>query len=277
MGTVTLLVALALGQADEIRWQPGPFVADLGPAANLPVPPAYEFSDGDGARAWAKANGNPQSAELVGVVRRTGENWFVEFRYDGLGHIPDDTVPKWDDENLLHGINLKTWQFDRDTDMLRVAAWEARPRYDAKTRRVTWAVKDVSQFPGTHNYVAKRLLRTGVLTATLVVDASHAGTAYGEFQTLQTGIEPKPGQRYEDFRPGDPVLKDGLTLLVGGENELAAEELAKARQRRSDMQVVNYVLGGVVVLLLGGFVFFRILFKNVTVLFRRPTAGDRPA
>ncbi len=233
-GFLLLAVALSLvagpayAQSSEgsgIEWQEGPGTGQLGDIAKIRIPEGFRFAGRDGVRRFMELTQNPVSGEELGVmVSPSGPDeqaWFVIFEFNPIGYVKDDEKGKLDADAILK--SLKTGN-ERGNDERRkrgwatldLVGWSTPPRYDPITNNLTWAIRASSQGSEVINHSVRLLGRKGVMDADLVLGPAQVGTAVPGFDTLLTGFEFVPGNRYAEWTKGDKVAAYGLTALVAG-------------------------------------------------------------
>lgn len=215
---------------EEIKWQKGPSVGNLGDKAQVKVPDGYVFADADDTRVIMEANHNPTTGREIGFVAPDGENWFAVFEFDDVGYVKDDEKDSLDANALLDSIKEGTAagnqeRAKRGWPTMTIVGWETPPRYNDLTHNLEWAVRAQSEGEPVINHNTRLLGRGGVMEVTLVVDPELMAETMPKFKTMLAGFEYKQGHKYAEFRAGDRTAAYGLTgLIVGG----AAAGLAKS-------------------------------------------------
>ncbi len=207
----------------SVRWQDGPAEARLGSVATVKVPAGYRFTDGNGARAYMEALGNPPSPRMLGLMEPVAEKdqWLVEFSYEDTGYVKDDEKDAIDAGAILDSIKAGTAEANKErarmgAPALTIVGWETPPFYDTTTHRLSWAVRGQSEGQFVVNYNSRLLGRGGVMSANLIVDPKDLPATLPIYNQLLSGYAFVPGQTYAEFRSGDKVAQYGLTALVAG-------------------------------------------------------------
>jgi len=208
----------------------GPAKAQLEKVAQIDVPAGYIFIDGKGTRKLLESKGEPTSGQEVGLLVSTNEDWSVFFQYSDDGYVKDDEKDKLDADKLLASIkrgndaaNKKRVQAGNPP--LEVVGWEVRPKYDAATHNLEWAIRATSEGQPVLNYNTRLLGRKGVMEVVLVVDPEKLPETLPVFRNLLVGYSFNSGQTYAEYRPGDKVAKYGLAALVLGGAAVGAAKL----------------------------------------------------
>jgi len=207
---------------ENVKWQRGPSLADLGQTAQVHVPAGYVFAGGDDTRVIMEATQNPPSGRELGFVAPSGETWFAVFEFDPVGYVKDDEKYSLDADAMLESIKAGTEEGNRERakrgwPAMTITGWEYPPRYNEATHNLEWAIRGESEGATTINYNTRLLGREGVMEVTLVTDAETLSETLPKFKTMLAGFEYKQGQKYGEFRAGDKTAAYGLTgLIVGG-------------------------------------------------------------
>ena len=215
---------------EDVNFQKGPAVGDLGSTAQVRVPAGYVFAAGNGTRLLMEKMQNPTSGRELGFVAPAGESWFAVFEYDAVGYVKDDEKGSLDADALLDSIKAGTeagneQRRKRGWPELTIIGWETPPRYNEETHNLEWAVRAESEGEPVVNYNTRLLGRGGVMEVTLVTDPATLNETLPKFKTMLAGFDFVQGQKYAEFRPGDKMAAYGLTgLIVGG----GAAALAKS-------------------------------------------------
>jgi uncharacterized membrane-anchored protein len=207
---------------ENVKWQKGPSVGELGTAAQVQVPAGYVFAGGNDTRLIMEAIQNPTSGQELGFVAPSGESWFAVFEFDDVGYVRDDEKNTLDADALLESIKAGTEagnkeRLRRGWETMTIIGWEQPPRYNETSHNLEWAVRAESGGTPVVNYNTRLLGRGGVMEVTLVTDAATLGTDLPKFKTMLAGFDFNTGQKYGEFRQGDKMAQYGLTgLIVGG-------------------------------------------------------------
>jgi uncharacterized membrane-anchored protein len=242
LGVVCLSALLAMGQShkrrpapspspipiggsdglENVKWQQGPSLGDLGSTAQVHVPAGYVFAGAGDTRLIMEANHNPTSGRELGFVSPAGEDWFAVFEFDDVGYIRDDEKNSLDANALLESIKSATEagnkeRVSRGWPTMTIIGWEQPPSYNESTHNLEWAVRAESQGAPVINYNTRLLGRGGVMEVTLVTNPTTLATDLPKFKTMLAGFDFNQGQKYAEFRQGDKMAQYGLTgLIVGG-------------------------------------------------------------
>lgn len=209
----------------DIDWVDGPSVGQLGDIAQIKIPEGYRFAGREGVRRFMELTQNPVSGDELGVLVNAGgadaETWFVIFEFNPIGYVKDDEKGTLDADAILKSLKAGNERGNeerrkRGWSTLDLVGWSTPPRYDPVTNNLTWAIRAASEGHHVINHSVRLLGRKGVMDADLVLGPSQVGTAVPEFDTLLTGFEFLPGNRYAEWVQGDRVAAYGLTALVAG-------------------------------------------------------------
>lgn len=213
---------------DDIPWAKGPLAGSLGKEAQVAVPAGCVFAGKDGTRMFMELTQNPADGSEVGVVvcppvaDSTADPWFVVFSFDPSGYVKDEQRDDLDADAILASIRRGTEAANerrrkRGWGTLTVDGWVTRPHYDVDSHNLTWALSAVDE-TGSHtvNHSVRLLGRKGVMHADLVTSPEHLAALLPVFDTMISGFEYLPGNRYAEWRKGDKVASYGLTALVAG-------------------------------------------------------------
>lgn len=207
---------------EEVKWQKGPSVGELGDAAQVKVADGYVFANARDTRLIMEANHNPTTGRELGFVAADGENWFAVFEFSDVGYVKDDEKHSLDANALLDSIKDSTAagnqeRMKRGWPTMTVLGWETPPRYNELTHNLEWAIRAQSEGEPVINHNTRLLGRGGVMEVTLVVDPSLLAETMPKFQAMLDGFEYKKGHKYAEWRAGDKTAAYGLTgLIVGG-------------------------------------------------------------
>ena len=207
---------------EEIKWQKGPSVGDLGDTAQVKVPDGYVFADARDTRSIMEANHNPTTGREIGFVAADGENWFAVFEFSDVGYVKDDEKDSLDADALLSSIKDATAagnqeRMKRGWPTMTIVGWETPPRYNELSHNLEWAIRAQSEGEPVINHNTRLLGRGGVMEVTLVVDPSLLQETMPKFKAMLAGFDYKQGHKYAEFRAGDRTAAYGLTgLIVGG-------------------------------------------------------------
>jgi uncharacterized membrane-anchored protein len=207
---------------EDIKWQKGPSVGDLGDKAQVKVPDGYVFAGARDTRTIMEATQNPTSGKEIGFVAPDGENWYVVFEFDDVGYVKDDEKDSLDANALLESIKKATTadnqeRMRRGWPTLTLLGWETPPRYNDITHNLEWAIRLESEGQPAINHNTRLLGRGGVMEVTLVANPEVLAETMPKFKSMLQGFEYKQGHKYAEFRAGDKTAAYGLTgLIVAG-------------------------------------------------------------
>lgn len=213
-------------QFDDIPWEQGPVLGDLGSEAEVKVPGGCMFTKGDGVRMFMELTENTTSpAERAVVfcpdsVQQT--SWFVVFTWDESGYVKDDERDKLDADALLTTLRKGTAADNEERakhgyPALTLDGWAKPPFYDPETNNLTWGTLiSTSEGGGSVNHAVRLLGRGGVMNVDLIVGRDEYEGAQPAFNAMAGGFTYKGGHRYSEWRSGDKLAAYGLTALVAG-------------------------------------------------------------
>jgi len=240
---------------ENVRWQEGPSIGELGKIAKVEIPEGYIFADGNNTRLIMEAMHNPTSDKELGFIARADSDWFLVFEFVETGYIKDDEKNSLDADALLKSIKkaneaTNRKRSERGWAVLNVLGWEQPPLYNPTTHNLEWAVRGESRGEPIINWNTRLLGRRGVMRVTLVAGPELLSQALPYYQSLLSGFDYKRGNRYGEFRQGDKVAKYGLSALVaGGATAVAAKT-----------GILKYLWKGLVVAFLAVIAFFKKIF-----------------
>ena len=177
-----------------------------------------------------KAMGNTVDPHLVGVVfPGHDENWLMVVQFEKAGFIREDDARDWNVDELLKSVREGTERGNQQRHALglpeiEVTGWAEKPRYDAKTHRLVWAVAAHDRGPDSDkasaqgvNYNTYVLGRDGYFKFNLVTDLKDLATQQATADAVISSLSYVEGKRYSDFVPSsDPVADFSITALVAG-------------------------------------------------------------
>ena len=260
LGGLLLVAATApLAAQEDIEWIDGPTVGRLGNVAQIQIPEGYRFSGKRGAVRFLEITENVPSGRELGVlipnVEDDSQFWFVIFEFDPSGYVKDEDKDELNADKILATITkgndaANEVRRERGWTTLRIVGWEKPPFYDQSTNNLTWAIRgavDEGEDAGeTVNHSTRILGRRGTMNVDLVLDPSLVGAVVPEFESLLTGYEYLPGNRYSEWVAGDPVAAYGLTALVaGGAGALALKSGLLQKFGKAIVLAVLAVIGAI--------------------------------
>ena len=228
----------------SIQWQRGPTVGKIGTVAEVKVPAGYQFTEQQGAAAWAELNQNQPDPNQLGVLTPVGfHGWFLTFSYHDVGHIPNDEKGQLDAGAILATIRQGTeqgnaYRLSKGWPALTIVGWTRPPAYDEATHHLVWAVAARSNQKDSVNYNTRILGRTGVVSANLVVgtEGLERGLAADEEPPGRFPVHRRqPIRGMAIGRQARAVWPDGLDHRRGRDRR--REERAAGQSRRLDRQI----------------------------------------
>jgi uncharacterized membrane-anchored protein len=216
------------GSVRDLNWMKGPKKVSMFSVATLDLPEGYILLDPGEASKFMALTHNIGSGDQY-VVAPADFHWWSEIRYISEGHVKDDE--KIDSGAILNTITegTKAANVERRKNgwtTLSVVGWRLPPSYNTETKRLEWAIRgrDDSDNSETINFNTRVLGRTGVTSATLMVEPTEFDGGVSEFKNMIGTYAYTQGQRYYEFRSGDKIAEYGLTaLVVGGAAAVAAK------------------------------------------------------
>jgi len=210
------------GSYENVTWQKGPSVGQLGINAEVKIPDGYIFAGARDTRTLMEANKNPISNTELGFIARSDEDWFVVFEFDDVGYVKDDEKTSLDADALLKSIKEGTEESNKERvkrgwPTLKTLGWETPPRYNEITHNLEWATRAESEGFLVINHNTRLLGREGVMRVTLVTDPETLAATLPKFRQMLEGFQFKEGHDYAAFTSGDKTATYGLTgLIVAG-------------------------------------------------------------
>ncbi len=231
--------ALAAEQAAEppappkIEWTPGPAKVDVGAKAEVELPETLAFTGAADARKLLEAMGNPTDGSEMGIIvpKADDQEWFIIFEWQAVGYVKDEEKDKIDADALLKSIREGTEASNaertkRGMPALHVVGWAEPPRFDDRTKNLTWAILGRNEEGHESvNYNVRVLGREGVMSVTLVDEPKNLAKAKPAVEEVIGAFTYKSGSRYAEWVPGDKVAEYGLTALVAAGAGAAAVKL----------------------------------------------------
>jgi uncharacterized membrane-anchored protein len=279
--TLAMYPGPSLAQSDAIRSEFAAALRDaqtsqiLGPnevklldQAALQLPQDYSFVPVPAAARLLKAMGNTPDPHLVGVIfPGHQDNWMMAIQFEKSGHIKDDDARDWNVDDLLKRVSESTERGDIERRKegfpeIEVLGWAQKPRYDATTHRLVWAIvaRDKASAPGSEqgvNYNTYALGRDGYFKLNLVTDLKDLASQKGAADAILDSLQYSDGKKYSDFNPSvDKAADFSVMALVAG---IAANKLGLlAVLGEAAIEYLKYIItGGVIVLLILGWAIFR--------------------
>jgi len=222
--TWMLLSVAAYGQSpniEDIKWQKGPSIGNLGNIADIRIPAGYVFAGPNDTRVLMELMQNPTSGKEMGFIAPAGLDWFVVFEFDDVGYVRDDEKNSLDAVSMLESIKKGTEAANeerrqRGWPIMTIVGWEQKPHYNESTHNLEWAIRGESEGKLVVNFNTRLLGRRGVMRVTLVTDPTRLSTILPKYKDVLAGFDYTRGEKYAEFRQGDKVAKYGLAALVTG-------------------------------------------------------------
>ncbi len=218
----------------KISWTPGPAKVDVGATiAEVQLPESLAFAGAADSRKLLEAMGNPTDGSEMGLIvpKAEDQNWFIVFEWRPIGYVKDEDKDKIDADELLKSIREGTEAANeertkRGMPALHVVGWSEPPRYDDRTKNLTWAIlgKNADGHESV-NYNVRVLGREGVMSVTLVDEPQNLAKVKPAVDEVISAFTYKQGKRYAEWVPGDKVAEYGLTALVAAGAGAAAVKL----------------------------------------------------
>lgn len=207
---------------ENVSWQRGPSVGQLGINAEVKIPEGYLFANARDTRTLMEATQNPISNSELGFIALANEDWFVVFEFDDVGYVNDEEKSSLDANAILESIKKGTEESNKERvrrgwPTLNVIGWETAPRYNETTHNLEWATRAESEGSVSINHNTRLLGREGVMRVTLVTDPETLAETLPKFRQMLQGFQFKEGHDYAAFTSGDKTAAYGLTgLIVAG-------------------------------------------------------------
>jgi uncharacterized membrane-anchored protein len=207
---------------DNVSWQRGPSMGQLGINAEVKIPEGYIFANARDTRTLMEATKNPINNNELGLIALANEDWFVVFEFDDVGYVKDEEKTFLDADEILKSIKEGTEESNKERvrrgwPTLNILGWETTPRYNETTHNLEWATRSESEGFLVVNHNTRLLGREGVMRVTLVTDPETLPETLPKFRQMLQGFQFKEGHEYAAFTSGDKTAAYGLTgLIVAG-------------------------------------------------------------
>jgi uncharacterized membrane-anchored protein len=220
----------------KYTWVRGPGSASMKDLAAVKVPDGYMFTDAQGTQDLLKMMGNPTSGKELGFLAVTNfftaesRSWFVIYEFDEVGYVKDDEKDKLDADAMLKAI-IKGNEYGNEERQkmgaapLKISGWHTKPKYDAQTHNLEWAINVESEGHRSVNYNTRLLGRKGVMEVSLVTGPDDLELTLPIFKEQLRGYDFQAGQKYAEYKAGDKIAKYGLAALVIGGAAAGAAKL----------------------------------------------------
>lgn len=216
---------------DQIDWEVGPALVQVGNVAEIEVPSGYSFTGKNGTEVLMELFENPLSGREVGFLMPESDDWFIVFEYSDTGYVRDDDKQDINPDELLSAMKSNIAAGNRvrrenGWGAIEVTGWAIEPSYNMKTNNLEWAtvIRDVDTGIENTNFSTKLLGRKGVMSVTLVADVDQLANTLHLYHKCISNFNYTSGNRYAEWKSGDKVAQYGLTgLIVGGGAAIAAK------------------------------------------------------
>ncbi len=217
-----------------VKTTEGPAKVALGKIAEYQLLPGQHFVGADSLDRFYELTENMRSGREVGVVLDP-RGWMLFFTFSDVGYVKDDEKDKLDADKLLASLRegqdaANEERRKQGWDEMKLQGWAAKPRYDATTNNLTWALQLTSSQDGHKsvwiNESIRMLGRGGYMNVTLVADPEEYAAASQDTARLLAGnFGYIQGHRYAEWKQGDKIAAVGLSALVLGGGAAAAAKL----------------------------------------------------
>jgi uncharacterized membrane-anchored protein len=142
--------------------------------------------------------------------------------YIDAGYIRDDDAKDWDPDEILSAIKSGTEEDNakrraNGTPELAIIGWAEKPRYDAASHKVVWAIANRGPAGDEVNYNTLTLGRYGYISMNLVTALAALPEDRKAAETMLGNLSFDDGSRYADFSSAtDKVAAVGLVALIAG-------------------------------------------------------------
>lgn len=199
----------------------GPAQVSLGSDVILDLPKGYVFLPKLATARLMAEMGNLVTPNLLGMVIDGSAAWMIMLEYSANGYVPD-TAPL-DPAALLKRMQaqaLREHKMTRNVAELHPTRWVEAPRYDKKSRVLSWSVELETREKG--KVVAKnintnvmKLGRNGYVGLGLATVSQDARQFRSHLTNLVSSIRFRPGRDYTDFdKARDEMAGYDLTGLI---------------------------------------------------------------
>lgn len=214
----------------KFSWTKGPAEGSLGDVADVKIPEGYMLAGGDDTRKIMEAFGNIVSNKELGLLAPHSLDWFIVFEFDAVGYVKDDEKDDLDASKMLDSIKRGTQAANEQRagsgiPPLNIIGWEMEPRFNDETKLLEWSIRAESGGNQVLNHNTRILGRKGVMEVALVIDPADIKASLPVFYSILEGYSYKSGQKYAEFKDGDPIAKYGLAALIVGGAGVAAAKL----------------------------------------------------
>jgi uncharacterized membrane-anchored protein len=228
--------------------------APIGKIAQFEVPEGYGFLNPADTKRLMELMKNPSHGTEY-LISPGDMSWFAVLEFEETGYVKDDDAI--DPDELLESVRQGTKagnkeRASRGWPPLTIVGWKFPPRYDAKTKRLEWAIDAQSEGVPVVNYNTRILGRHGVMSATVVADPQSLDAAVNDFKTVIQNFSYVGGERYDEYKQGDKVAEYGLAALVAGGAAAVAVKSGAAKWLWKVLVAVGVAVAGGLKKLFGG-------------------------
>lgn len=248
--------------AASYEWRNGPLQVSLLDQARLDLPAGFSFLDQKDARLLLQRLGNPNVADVLGVVTGSERDWLAVLRFEKAGYVREDEGTKFDLDPLLAEVRQGALQTNaqrqkQQVPEIEVLGWLEPPRYDPKRHQLSWGIvvrnkDDAAPESQGLNFNTYLLGREGYLSLNLVTGMEQIIRNKAHAETLISAIEFRDGKRYTDHAGTDKLAFGGMKALFTGAAEKSTAQKPPIAQKGFFARFGKLIIGIVVALLLAG-------------------------
>jgi uncharacterized membrane-anchored protein len=219
-----LSLSPALAGDDDLKKmsKPGPITGELAGVAQIKVPKGYLFVGKENMKRFDDLTKNLYSPSEVGVIITEDSESYMLFSYSSGGYIKDDQKDKLNASELLKALQASETEANKERKkqklpIMEVPGWETPPRFDDKTKCLSWALRTKVDGHESIIYSSRILARDGYMSAILICDSKDFKKAVADYDKIMETFTYKEGRKYSDWKAGDKVATGGLRGLILGE------------------------------------------------------------
>ena len=202
-----------------------------GGQARVTIVEGFAFLDAaDSKKLLVDLWGNPPQAVegvLGTIVPRdvsvlSDGSWAAIITYANEGHVSDEDASSINYDELLKSMQEDTTAANDERvkagyEPISLVGWAQSPTYDGAEHKLHWA-KHLQFGTSSHtlNYSIRALGRTGVLEVNVVGDMKQLADINAQVPKMLTMVSFVEGNRYADFKDGDPTAAYGIAALIAG-------------------------------------------------------------
>ena len=218
----------------EVEWTLGPATVSLGGVGKIAIPDGYRYTGGKAAQMLMYRMRNPVPQNLIGILApNEGASWIV-LTYADVGYVKGlGPAFRLDGDAILQTVRAQlpsqnAGRARAGLPPITSATWAVPPEFDSSRCMLEWALIAETQTEKMVDLQAETVTdkainhtiilvgRRGLLNATAVQSDQQAPGAISLKQLVQN-ISFNPGERYADYKAGDPIAKVRLQELIAGE------------------------------------------------------------